>query len=157
MMVGVEVIAILFECALIYNRMLLYREWNRDAICFLANGTEPGRIWPLNGIRVTSLSPRSPIGSLSVGGLQDERSAPGRDLLPFRAPTSRRRMVVLSRCSPALGLIPSLVKGALTRAVQFAGRSTGQGDNNALIASVPRVPRPQAAPPPQLRSIDQPR
>ncbi len=25
MMVGVEVIAILFECALIYNRMLLYR------------------------------------------------------------------------------------------------------------------------------------
>jgi hypothetical protein len=27
----------------------------------------------------------------------------------------------------------------LTRAVQFAGRSTGQSDNNALIASVPRV------------------
>ena len=32
-----------------------------------------------------------------------------------------------------------VVRGALTRAVQFAGRSTGQGDNNALIASVPRV------------------
>jgi hypothetical protein len=31
------------------------------------------------------------------------------------------------------------VKGAVTRAVQFTGRSTGQGDNNALIASVPRV------------------
>ena len=29
------------------------------------------------------------------------------------------------------------VKGALTRAVQFAGRSTGQGDNKALIASSP--------------------
>jgi hypothetical protein len=57
-----------------------------------------------------SLSPRSPIGSLSVGGLQDERSAPGRDLLPFRAPTSHRRMVVLFRCSPALGLIPSWSK-----------------------------------------------
>jgi hypothetical protein len=32
-----------------------------------------------------------------------------------------------------------VVKGAFTRAVQFAGRSTGQGDNKALIASVPRV------------------
>ena len=32
-----------------------------------------------------------------------------------------------------------LVKGALTRAVQFAGRSAGQGDNKALIAAVPRV------------------
>jgi hypothetical protein len=32
-----------------------------------------------------------------------------------------------------------LVKAALTRAVQFAGRSTGQGDNKALNASVPRV------------------
>ena len=29
------------------------------------------------------------------------------------------------------------VNGALTRAVQFAGRSTGQGDNKALIASSP--------------------
>jgi len=32
-----------------------------------------------------------------------------------------------------------LVKGVLTRAVQFAGRSTRQGDNKALIASVPRA------------------
>ena len=32
-----------------------------------------------------------------------------------------------------------VVNGALTRAVQFAGRSTGQGDNKALIASVPRA------------------
>jgi hypothetical protein len=32
-----------------------------------------------------------------------------------------------------------VVKEAFTRAVQFAGRSTGQGDSNALIASVPRV------------------
>ena len=32
-----------------------------------------------------------------------------------------------------------LVNGALTRAVPFAGRSTGQGDNKALIASVPRA------------------
>jgi hypothetical protein len=29
------------------------------------------------------------------------------------------------------------VNGALTRAVQFAARCTGQGDNKALIASVP--------------------
>ena len=33
----------------------------------------------------------------------------------------------------------ALVGGALTRTVQFAGRTTGQGDNNALIAFVPRV------------------
>ena len=32
-----------------------------------------------------------------------------------------------------------MVRGALKRAAQFAGRSTGQGDNNALIASVSRV------------------
>ena len=49
-----------------------------------------------------------------------------------------------------------VVGGALTRSVWFEGRSTGQGDNNALIASVPHVPRPQAVPTPELRSIDQP-
>jgi hypothetical protein len=78
-------------------------EGNRDAISFSMNPT-------LDGIREISLSPRSLIGSLSVGGLQDARSAPDRDLLPFRAPTSLRRMVVLFRCSPALGLLPSWSK-----------------------------------------------
>jgi hypothetical protein len=67
-------------------------------------------IRPLDRIRAISLSPRSPIGSPSVGGLRDERSAPGPVLLPFSAPISRRRMVVLSRCTPALGLIPSRSK-----------------------------------------------
>ena len=41
-----------------------------------------------NPIRVISLSPRSPIGLLAVGGLPDERVPPTRDLLPFPAPTS---------------------------------------------------------------------
>ncbi len=47
-----------------------------------------------------SVSPRSPIGSGSVGSVQEERSAPGRDVLPFRATTSHRHVVVLFRCSP---------------------------------------------------------
>jgi hypothetical protein len=32
-----------------------------------------------------------------------------------------------------------VVKRALTRAVRFAGRSTGQGDSSALIASMPHL------------------
>jgi hypothetical protein len=46
-------------------------------------------------IRAISFSPQSPNRSPSLGGLRDERSAPSRDLLPFRVPTSLRRMVVL--------------------------------------------------------------
>jgi hypothetical protein len=66
------------------------RDGNTDAIGLSVNLTAG---W--NPIRVISLSPRSPIGSLSVDDFPDERSAPGRNLLPFPAPTSVRRMAVL--------------------------------------------------------------
>ena len=65
---------------------------------------------PLDGIGVINLSPQFLMGSLSVAGLQDERSAPTQDPLLFPAPTLLRRMVVLARCSPARGLFPSWSK-----------------------------------------------
>jgi hypothetical protein len=67
----------------------------------------PGRPSRRRGKGVRNRLPERPMGCFAQT-VPDTFSA--QDLLPFRARTSLRRTVILVRCSPALGLIPSCSK-----------------------------------------------